>query len=226
MEAEKIATGWIDPEHVSGFFAQSIAAQLRDMEYFGCAGKVLRYTAAQPIDARNQICKIFLEETDDDWLWMVDADMLFDQGHVMKLWETASEHGVKMVSGLAFINRPKVVPSIFYWKDEDNTLFHPYNHIPDEPSYVAATGLASLLVHRDVLESMDAPRHEARRWFDFLNPGEVGLTSSDPVGIDVQFCLRAWDAGYPMMVNPNARTRHLEDAIIDYETWREDWKES
>lgn len=224
LEAQKIATGWIDPEFVSGFFAQSMAAQLRDMEYFGCAGKVLRYTASQPIDARNEIVRQFLEETDDEWLWMVDADMLFDKGHVMKLWEVASEYDVKMVSGLAFIDKEKPEPSAFYWKKGENILVRVKNYIPEQPTVVAATGLASLLVHRDVFESMEAPRHPERRWFDFETEREVGINGDGVVGIDVGFCLRAAQAGHVLMLNPVAYTQHLEDRLVNYETWKEAWQ--
>lgn len=222
MQPDKIATAWVDPEFVSGFFAQSMAAQLRDMEYFECAGKVLRYTSAQQIDSRNMICKIFLEETDDEWLWFVDADMLFDQGHVMKLWETATEHGVKIVSGLAFIHREKAIPSAFYWGN-DRELVSFFNYIPKEPRIVAATGMASMLIHRDVLEAMQPARTEHRRWFDMLTAEDIGVSNTTPMGMDTAFCVRAGNAGFPMMLNPDARTRHLEDAIIDYDTWVTDW---
>lgn len=225
MQPDKIAVGWIDPEFVSGFFAQSMAAQLRDMEYFGCAGKVLRVTKAQPVDARNKICKLFLEETDDEWLWMMDADQMYDKGHVMKLWEVASEYDVKIVSGLGWLQREKTHPSIFYWGD-DGKLYNIHNQIPDGPRKVAATGLASMLIHRDVLEAMQPFRSPYRRWFDFLLAEELGIAGEKDVGIDVQFCIRAAQAGYPMMVNPDARTRHLEDDWVDFDTWREDWKET
>lgn len=225
MEAEKIATGWIDPEHVSGFFAQNIASQLRDMEYFGCAGRVLRYTAAQPVDARNKLVEIFMEETNDDWLWMVDADMLFDKGHVMKLWQVASEYGATMVSGLAFIDREKPVPSYFVWQ-ENGKLFHPYNFVPTKPTPVAATGLASLLVHRKVFEDTEPARHPERRWFDFETEREAGIAGDGVAGIDVGFCLRAAKAGHKLMLNPDARTDHLENRLVNYETWKEAWSES
>lgn len=223
MQPDKITTAWVDPEKVSGWFAQSIAAQTRDMEYFNCAGKILRYSASQQIDARNQICRIFTEETDDTWLWFVDADMMFDKGHVMKLWETASEYDVKIVSGLAFIDREKAIPSVFY--REANKLISLYNYIPKEPTQVAATGMASMLIHRDVLETMQPAREEGRRWFDMLTAEDVGVDNTTPMGMDTAFCLRAGNAGFPMMLNPHARTRHLEERWVDYSTWEEDWKQ-
>jgi hypothetical protein len=223
---ERIAIGWIDPEQVSGWFAQSVAAAARDLEYFGSAGKILRQTAAQPIDARNNLVRTFLEETDDDWLWMIDADMTFDKGHVMKLWTAAFDHDVKIASGLAFIWRPEgPVPSTFYQKD-DGSMWIPYDYIPEESSPVDATGLASLLVHRDVFEAMQGGRHPRNRWFDFYLNDEVGITGDAMTGIDVAFCLRARELGFPMVLEPNAKTKHLETIFIDQDRWEQVWKES
>jgi hypothetical protein len=221
---EKIAVGWVDPEFVSGYFAQNMAAQLRDMEYHECAGNILRFSSAHIIDSRNKICQLFLDHTDNEWLWMMDADQIFDRGHVMKLWETASEHDVKLVSGVGWLNRERIVPSIFYWT-EDGGLANIHNWLPEEPIEVAATGFASMLIHRELLETVQPLRTPHRRWFDFYLPEEVGVKTDKPIGEDIAFCLRAAEAGFPMMVNPDARTEHLEDKFLNYQTWREQWTE-
>jgi len=224
MQAERIDIGWIDPEYVSGHFAHSIASQVRDMEYFGCAGQVHRYTASQPIMARNQLFQDFLDNSDSPWLWQVDADMVFDKGHVMKLWTVASEHEVKMVTGLAMIFKDQrlPIPSIF-WDGPDGSLRQVYNRIPKEPARIAASGLATVLIHRDVIEAMQPARHPMYRWFDFIPNEDLGVTGDEMTGIDVQFFLRARKLGYPLMVEPDAKTFHLEQIGVGYPAWQKAW---
>jgi hypothetical protein len=223
---EQIDIGWIDPEQVSGHFAHSIAEAARDMQYFECLGQVHRYSASQPIVARNTIVQQFLDGN-SEWLWMVDADMVFDKGHPMKLWSAASECGVRMVSGLAMIWKDQKfpVPSIFY-EDETGGLMNVYNQLMDEPHEVAATGLASSLVHREVFEAIEAPRHPDYRWFDFLPNEDIGIVGSEMTGIDVQFFVRARQLGYKLIVEPAARTWHIENMMLGYDEWNKAWHQS
>ncbi len=222
---ERISIGWVDPEQVSGHFAHSIATQARDLEYFGSAGRIHRASASQPIVARNRICQDFLDDDDAEWLWMVDADMVFDKGHVMKLWSAASEHDVKMVTGLAFIymESKMPVPSLFH-EQEDGSLRLLFNYVPSETAEVAACGLASVLVAREVLESMEAPRHPDYRWFDFLLNEDVGINNDEMTGIDVQFFVRARQLGYTLMVEPSAETHHIEEMAIGVDEWKRAWQ--
>ena len=222
IEAEKIDVGWVDPEYVSGHFTQSIAAAVRDMEYFGCMGGVIRHSAPQQNDARNAVALAFVEG-ENPWLWFVDADMMFDKGHVMKLWTAAQEHDAKIVSGLAMIWKEGhiPVPSIFYEDDEGLKLHH--NRLRMESHEVAATGLASVLIHRDVFEALEPPRHEGRRWFDVIPDRELGLPSDGLAGVDVQFFVRARQAGFKHVVEPKAETTHLETIGVNLDTWERYW---
>lgn len=225
VRPERISVGWIDPEQVSGHFAHHIAEQVRDLEYFGAAGEIYEFTASQPIVARNALVQRFLDDDNAEWLWMVDADMLFDKGHPMKLWETANEYDVRMVTGLAMIwhQQKMPVPSLFY-EDDEGGLRLQARYVPDGPEEVAACGLASALIHREVLEALEPPRHPDYRWFDFLPNEDIGVTGVEMTGIDVQFFVRARQLGYTLMVNPDARTWHLETIGIGYDEWKRAWR--
>jgi len=212
---EKIDVGWIDPGMVHAGFALSIASAIADMQYFECFGRVYRMGTSIPANGRSSIVWQFLRG-DSPWLWMVDSDMVFDKGHPMKLWNTAQEYDVKIVSGLAFIFRDsqQPVPSYFMRGDgivfSEDTLWIPNNLVPEEPITVAAAGMASTLIHRDVFEAIEAERDEKYRWFDQIErPGNDGL-----LGEDVSFFIRAGEAGFEQVLDPDAETGHLKEITL------------
>lgn len=224
MVPERIDIGWIDPEYVAGEFAHHLAIMVRDMEYHGCAGKIFRHSAPQPIAARNALMQEFLDTSDSPWLWLIDADILVDKGHVMKLWLAAQDYEADIVTGLSMIwkERRLVVPSLFYEQDDHLILRH--NFIPEAGTEVAAAALSTVLIRRKVIETMQAPRTSDCRWFDFLPEIEIGITGNEMAGIDVQFFVRARALGFKMIVEPNAVGTSLENLVIGYNEWRKQWQ--
>jgi hypothetical protein len=220
---ERIDIGFCDPGMVNGEFAISLAATCRDLEYHGAMGQLHRIESSLLVHARNALIERFLKLSSSPWLWCVDSDMVFDHGHPMKLWETASEYDVKIVSGLAFIfkdgNQP--VPSIFYpGEPNPSELRMALNKIPDEPVVVAATGFASVLIHRDVLEAMQPARHPQYRWFDLLD-----VTANDGLaGEDVGFFIRAKEFGFDAVIAPHAQTGHIKNITISRQDFERYWE--
>lgn len=225
MEAQKIDVAWIDPGHTPGPFTHSIADSIGDMEYFGCLGKVHRFGTSMPALGRNILVRDGFLKGDSEWLWLVDSDMVFDKGHVMKLWETAMDLDVKIVSGLAFIFKDHEIPIPSYFLEGTGSPYpkgelHLINAVPDEPMEVAAAGLASTLIHREVFEKMEAPRDEKYRWFDHIPlEGNKGLS-----GEDTQFFVRARKLGYRAILDPNARTKHLKYVGIGMPEFERHWE--
>ena len=222
---ERIDVGWIDPGVVPGDFALSIASTVADMQYHECLGKLYRKAASLPGLGRNQIVEEFLQG-ENPWLYMVDSDMILDKGHVMKLWITAQDYDVKIVSGLAFIflKQEQPIPSYFMWGDgtaiQEGVLWIPHNFIPDEPFTVAATGMASTLIHRDVFEAVEAERTETYRWFDQIErPPNEGL-----LGEDVSFFIKAGEAGFEQVLDPNAETAHLKQIPLSKKDFNRFWE--
>lgn len=167
----------------------------------------------------------FLDDSDSPWLWLVDADMVFDKGHPMKLWLAAQDYEADIVTGLAMIWKEGryAVPSLFY-EDGREGLRLVHDKIPDPGTAVAASGLASVLIRREVIETMQAPRHPDYRWFDFLPNEDLGIQGSEMTGIDVQFFVRARALGYKMVVEPDAKATSLETMAIGYDEWKRQWQ--
>jgi hypothetical protein len=223
MQPERIDIAWCDPGYTDGRFTQSIAAMSADLQYHEAMGQIHRVESSLLVHARNAAVESFLTRSSSPWLWFVDSDMVFDQGHPMKLWEVASEHDVKLVSGLAFVfkNGNQPVPSIFYPGDPNPLeLRMALNKIPDGPTVVEATGFASVLIHREVLETMQPARHDQYRWFDLLD-----ITGNDGIaGEDVGFFLRAKEFGFKLMVNPDAETGHVKQITISRQDFHRYWE--
>jgi hypothetical protein len=220
---ERIDIGFCHPGFVEGRFAASLAATARDLEYHEAMGMIHQIESSLLVHARNAVVDSFLKKSSSPWLWFVDSDMVFDHGHPMKLWETASEHDVKMVSGLAFIFRDgqQPVPSIFYPNPENGELRLALNKLPEAPTVVAATGFASVLIHREVFETMQPARHKQLRWFDLL----TDITPNDGItGEDVGFFVRAKQFGFDLMVNPDAETGHLKQITISKQDYHRYWE--
>jgi hypothetical protein len=224
MLAERIDIGFCHPGMVDGRFAASLAEQVRDLEYHGAMGSIHQIESSLLVHARNAVVKQFLTTSSSPWLWFVDSDMIFDVGHPQKLWEVASEHDVKMVSGIAFIFRDgnQPVPSIFYPgpKEDPGAIRLALNKLPEEPEVVVATGFASVLIHRDVFETMQPARHPQYRWFDLLD-----ITTNDGIaGEDVSFFLRAKEFGFDLMVNPDAETGHIKNFTLSKQDFIRYWE--
>lgn len=226
MQPEKIDIGFPTAGSPEPEFVANMMKQVADMEYFGCYGGTHMVQSSILQTSRNILVRKFLEESDSPWLWMVDDDMTFDEGHVMRLWETASEYDMKMVSALAFMFKDGQHPIPSYFGVGDGR-FYPkgqyyisFNKIPTQVTEVAATGLASVLVHRDVFEAMEAPRYDPYRWFDLINlPNNEGLC-----GEDVVFFHRAREKGFKLLLNPEVETRHIKSISIGRNDFDRYWE--
>lgn len=162
----------------------------------------------------------FLSDSDSPWLWMVDADMKFDKGHPMKLWQTANEYGADMVTGLAFIwsiGQERPHPSVFV--DQDGDVMQLLNRVPATETEIAACGLASVLIHRRVFETVMPERFDQYRWFDINRVNSSG----EPFGEDLQFFIRAREEGFKLYLNPDAETWHVKEVGIGRDEFDRAW---
>ena len=171
-----------------------------------------------PVDeARNELCRWFLEETDSDYLWQVDHDAVLHPGTLTRLlsWN------VPIVSALSWIRHRPVMPSItqqrpdgtFGWNVgavapwiREHEIWAHSEHGPvllepapldslyplfDPPGY---SGMHCVLMRRDALEQMGAP------WFK---------RTDKCVGEDRYFFSRAVVEGIPAYVDRSVLTGHI-----------------
>lgn len=143
---------------------------------------------------RNMIVKRFAE-TDLKWLLMVDADQAFTDDHIDRILH----HG----------DAGHPVTSGWYLRQLGDTavpvcLGEQGTPIQEGQGMVAAssTGCGFLLIRRDVVDAIRYP------WFKVEWDGE----RCD--GEDVTFCKRAWEKGFPVMVDTNLHIGHIKPVVL------------
>lgn len=161
-------------------------------------------------DGRNKLCKVFLEQTECEWLLMVDYDVVFSTEQVYALLDSADP-----------VERPIVAGVYVTWFGDDNSL-RPcwmkeidgieYCPVPDWSfglEQMTCVGMGFTLIHRGVLEKMqveyaDDPWH----WFGH------DIIGVDRVGEDITFCNRARKLGFTVWGNGAVNTGHIKQKVL------------
>jgi len=183
---------------------------------------IARFSSANVSNSRNQLVAAFLDDTQAEWLFMVDTDMVFAPNTLEALLVNAnsdkdSEHYAPIVGGLCFaVNDGKLEPTMYQLvngPDGDMATIRYTTYPKDSMFQVSATGAACLLVHRSVFLAM------RERNFNTAYPffQETQLTDKHPVGEDVTFCFRSIQLGFPVWVNTAVHVGHQKSFIADYE---------
>lgn len=220
-----VAVGYLHPGEWSHCFGMSLTEMYVVDATIGSQRirrQLPKYCAAGGLVAgRNEIVEKFLDQTDCEWLWMVDTDMGFGPTTVDDLLNAADSDTRPVVGGLCFSLRMKaqgafhgvkyiVVPSAYRWVDTDEEVgFQSILELPDEATLleVSATGAACLLIHRSVLERV-RERYGAA-WFDPVTH-PTGTTFSE----DLSFCVRLAAIDVPVYVHTGVETTHDKGGIF------------
>jgi GT2 family glycosyltransferase len=188
---------------------------------------VLTSTSPRINKARNEIVEQFLE-SDSEWLWNTDTDMIIPPDTLERLVEAADADERPIVGGLAFIYNPQreptIAPSLFMPKPGTDGKRHDMimRYPKDTLVEVAGTGQYCLLVHRrvfeDILENSALNGYGPYTWFDEvpLGPHRDSLIR----GADVTFCFRAREAGYKIYVHTGIQLGHIKQMVVEEQTFK------
>lgn len=146
---------------------------------------------------RNTLVADFLKNTDREWLFMVDNDMVFEPKDVWSLLEVADEKGPGIYAGAYLLEAGCLVCGP--WSKEIELSYHPMNVLPDKPTKVGVVGAGFTLIHRSVLLDI------GENWF--YEPNAL-------VGEDVAFCHKARLAGYIPWIIPDANPGHHKELVL------------
>ncbi len=167
------------------------------------------------IEARNSTVAAFLEQG-ADWLFWLDTDMGFTPDTLERLLAAADPVERPIVGALCFAWRedgpdgmggvrctPR--PTLHDWVEVDGgqTFMARREYDAGELTQVAGTGSACILIHRTVLEKIQADHGPT--WYD-----RIRLNDGKRLGEDISFCVRAGAAGFPVHVHTGVRTTHLK----------------
>jgi GT2 family glycosyltransferase len=229
-----VTIGFLHPGHWQACFANSLNELMfydattscrvvgNPDHRFGLMGN--EATATQIPAGRNKIARTVLDESESEWLFMVDADMGFAPDTVERLVRRADRMTRPVVGGLAFANksdgtgpfyarRYRAVPTLYkMYETDDEVGFVPdFDYPRDRVVQVDATGCACLLVHRSALENIRDAHGD--HWFDpiRLPKGKDGFTD---FGEDMSFCLRLAACGIPLHVDTSVKTTHDKGGVF------------
>lgn len=227
MAKAKVSVGFLHPGHYAACFAES----LTDLMFYDAAthGRIVTHPhgkmgkqcgAAGIVDGRNTLARVLLDETESDWLFMVDSDMDFRPDTVERLIEAAHAIDRPIVGGLAFAHktdgkatgygiRYRCQPTLYDWFEDDTRAgFVPrFDYERNALVEVSATGAACLLIHRTAFEAIRAKYGDV--WFDTIRHPK-GANFSE----DMSFCVRAAACDLPLYVHTGIQTGHDKGGVF------------
>ena len=226
MRRGSVAVGFLDPGSWSYCFGQSLidlylhdAVSSRRMVPHG--RQLRSFSAAGGLVAdRNEVARKFLDDTECEWLFMVDSDMGFPADAVDRLIGSGDPVERPVVGALCFALRRDeagdcygqkyvVVPTLYEAVETDTEAgFRPLlNYERDALARVDATGAACLIVHRTALHRIREKYGD--RWFDPVTH-PLGTTFSE----DLSFCVRLAGCGLAVFVDTSVRTTHDKHGVF------------
>lgn len=184
----------------------------RDQGWLNYCGELKQGSGANISKSRNEVLRRFLDETDAEWAWLLDSDMVLKEDTLPRLLCAAKVSNAKVIGGLCcMIGSDGPIPTIFQLGDPAKgevtrvMLDYPDNTVIQ----VAATGMACLLVHRSVLEHF----REAfpNRNYPWIYEDEI---TGQWVSEDVMFTLRCNEAGFPVFVDCTTHVGHSKGSTV------------
>jgi GT2 family glycosyltransferase len=222
--AHKVSIGVCDPGTVNGDFAFKLVElmQARGPKL----GPLVRVKGNGLLSKlRNRVVKAFLDNTDSDWLLLIDSDEQLSVSTFDQLINTAHHTERPVVAGLVFAAfkdeglYPKPVPAIF--QDSPEGFLPLFKYDRNAIFEIDACGTGCMLIHRSVLEKMRevADPHQGTDWCWFWD----GPLNGEWISEDLLFSRRIRQLGFSIHVNTAAILPHQKSYWLD-ERHHIDWQ--
>lgn len=218
---DTVVIAYIHPGQVSAFFTHSLIMSLMHDQGLNrrIVGIEQDWSSANVSMSRNTVTQRFLDDTDADWLWWIDADMAWEHTALEALLEVADPVSAPIVGGLCFgASNGELFPTIYQLAEVEGGITTVRMHDFDADSLVpvAATGAAFLLIHRSVIEAIkDRAYNKTFTWFQETEMG------GRPVGEDITFCLRALESGFRTHVHTGVEVGHHKSQLLTADLHRQ-----
>jgi len=232
MTPGRVSFAFIHPGHQSHCFAQSkqrlmMFDAMESGRMLHGKGEMSKECGSNGIVAgRNTLTKALLDESDAEWLFMVDADMGFAHDALERLIASAdpverpvvgalcfalkSDDAHDMLARTAYARRYRMTPTIYDFIEDDGRVgwLARMNYERDALTQCGATGAACTLVHRRVLEAIRAKYGDT--WFDPITHPKGPTT----FGEDMSFCVRVAACDFPLWVDTSIKTTHDKGGVF------------
>jgi len=141
---------------------------------------------------RNELQKEFME-TDRDWLFMLDNDMVFEPDDIFALVREGDARGPGIYSAPYPMENGNFVCGP--WSTTADKVYHPLGMVPNVVTQVGMVGTGFTMIHRDVFTAVGA---------DAFSPLPVEEDDEFAFyGEDISFCWRAYQAGFVPWLVPS-----------------------
>lgn len=206
-----VAVGYVHGNTVHGWWHDSLMTLCLTR---GIGARVSVESGTRIASSRNAVVKTFLDNTDCEWLWMVDTDMTFEPDIIERMVSVATKYDFPIVGGLCFgqSKTGEAFPVAFRLTDDDK-LFRISKYPRGDLIEVAATGAACILIHRDVLSKMLIDCEGPHHWF------EETTRDGKEIGEDVAFCLKARELGFRICIDTSIPVGHLKMAPVNEQVY-------
>jgi hypothetical protein len=144
-----------------------------------------------------------------DYMLFVDSDMDWRPEMIHKMVQFDKD----VVTGVCLSRKPMVdnihLPALFEKVDDE---YRTMSSFPDTPFKVDASGLAFMLLKKNVIKKMTELIPTLGVPFDHLYGKDVGVKrvgNSDLMGEDISFCYRLNKAGFEILCLPEIKVGHV-----------------
>lgn len=154
---DKVTFGLIDGGSVSGAFTLGLLeAVLETNVPFSSA---LRHRHVYVAKNRRDLLHNWLNNTNTEWLFWVDSDIVLNKEAVEKIWNSADKDSSPVVSGLYFYpiqdrENFTIKPCIYNFSNHPHNVLHIDDFEKDALIKIEAAGFGCLLMHRSVIEKL------------------------------------------------------------------------
>lgn len=253
----RVQLAYLHPNHVSHSFSNSLMRMMawdiqHDQRIVSAGGPAnFRCGTGAIASARNAVVKYFLDETDHEWLLMIDSDMGFDPDFADRLVASAVNADAQIMGALCFAQKElapgdgmsgwqtRTVPTLYDWaqKPDGTKGFKSRRDYPiNEVVRVAGTGAAALLIGRKPLEEARKFLSEAHATTDDVSSGPLRdksklfdgwftpILGEDGVWIseDLSFCALMGSLNWAVYIDTSIKTTHHKEVWLgELHYWRE-----
>lgn len=152
--------------------------------------------------SRNEIATYAIE-TEADYVFWLDSDMVFKPDTLKKMLKTLTENDLDILTGLYFRRVPPYSPVLFDKLDLDGEVctFSEFEDIPEGLFEVGGCGFGCVLMKAEVF--LDVQSKHGNMFAPIANNGE-----------DVAFCWRARDCGFKIYCDPSVICGHVAYSVV------------
>ncbi len=211
MDTKSIFLPLIDNGHgsIRANFLLSILRGFKDRDLH-----IDRFSDSLPSRARNRASAHFLRETNRDYIWFIDSDIIFDENHIAM----AMESDEQILAGIYCKKSKGIEPCINTLPGHVETQCGGYQEI-------ARAGTGFLRIHRSVLERMKDCGEDNPNWsMHYTNHGkdewdffQVGVVNKEYLSEDWYFCDKARGLGFKVILDTRIQLRHEGSAVFPLE---------